>query len=343
MDVPLSSFADKALFHVGGTPVTISGLVVAATIAAVAFVVSHLAVLVIARARSRMDEAGGGLYILEKFAGYGIAILGVLMALSSLGLSLSSFAVFAGAIGVGVGLGLQGVIKEFVSGIVLLFDRIINVGDYVELPGSKLRGLVREIGTRAVHIRNNDNVDIFVPNSRFIEERFINWTLQGETRRIHVPFSVAYGTDKALVRDVVLAAARSIDATMPDEGPRRSQVWLVGFGDSALDFELVVWPNLAAVKRPNAMTAAYLWAIDDALRAAGIEIPFPQRDVRVRSVLGREGDAALEALGYTARPDGQARVAPAGGSRNDAAQDLAAHARGDDPQPPPRGGDKAGH
>ena len=335
MDAPIHDIFEKVLFHVGGTPVTLAGLLVAAAIAVLSFLISHLAVLVIGRARQRVsDEGSAGLYILEKFTGYTIVIVGLLLALSSIGLNLSSLAVFAGALGVGVGLGLQGVIKEFVSGIVLLFDSLVNVGDYIELPGSNLRGVVLEIGTRAIHIRNNDNVDIFVPNSRLIEERFINWTLRGQTRRIHVPFGVAYGTDKALVRDVVLKAARSIEATMPDEGSRRSQVWLVGFGDSSLNFELVVWPNLAAAKRPNAMTAAYLWAIDDALREAGIEIPFPQRDLHLRSVLGRDGDAALAALGFSAAPDGHKRPAPASLSRNDAAQDLAS-AEEDDLEPPP--------
>lgn len=335
MDAPIHDIFEKVLFHVGGTPVTLAGLLVAAAIAVLSFLISHLAVLVIGRARQRVsDEGSAGLHILEKFTGYTIVIVGLLLALSSIGLNLSSLAVFAGALGVGVGLGLQGVIKEFVSGIVLLFDSLVNVGDYIELPGSNLRGVVLEIGTRAIHIRNNDNVDIFVPNSRLIEERFINWTLRGQTRRIHVPFGVAYGTDKALVRDVVLKAARSIEATMPDEGSRRSQVWLVGFGDSSLNFELVVWPNLAAAKRPNAMTAAYLWAIDDALREAGIEIPFPQRDLHLRSVLGRDGDAALAALGFSAAPDGHKRPAPAGLSRNDAAQDLAS-AEEDDLEPPP--------
>ena len=165
-----------------------------------------------------------------------------------------------------------------------------------------VRGEVMEIGARATRIKSNDNIDILVPNSRLIEERFINWTLEGQTRRIHVPFSVAYGADKALVRDVVIAAAKGISATLPDDGGGRTQVWLVGFGDSALNFELVVWPTLEAVKRPATMHAAYTWAIDDALRAAGIEIPFPQRDIRLRSMFGREGDAGLRASARRLRP-----------------------------------------
>lgn len=332
----LSELFSRSLITIGGTPVTLSGIVVALVILVGSYLLAVAAVRLIARLRGRMSDGGVALYILEKFAGYGIFFLGLLFALSSIGLNLSSLAVFAGAIGVGVGLGLQGVVKEFVSGLVLLFDRIINVGDYVELPGSDgLRGVVHEIGARATHIRTNDNLDIFVPNSRLIEERFINWTLQGETRRIHIPFSVAYGSDKARVREVVLEAARTIDATLPDAGARRAQVWLVSFGDSALNFELVVWPSLTAVKRPASMEAAYTWAIDDALRAAGIEIPFPQRDLRLRSVLGREGDAALAALGLASAPHPEPAADEQGRSRNDAAQDLAG-AADDGLEPPPR-------
>ena len=284
-----------------------------------AFAASRLLVRLISRLRTRLGGNGAALYILEKLGGYGIIIFGAVFALSSLGVNLSTLAVFAGALGVGVGLGLQGVVKEFVSGLVLLFDSIISVDDYIEL--ASVRGVVKEIGARATRIKNNDNIDILVPNSRLIEEQFINWTLQGETRRIHIPFAVAYGSDKALVRDVVIAAARTIPATLPDTSQHRTQVWLVGFGDSSLNFELVVWPTLEAVKRPAALQAAYTWAIDDALRSAQIEIPFPQRDIRLRSVFGREGDAGLEAIGQ--KPVAHdVPVAETAHGRNDAAHDL---------------------
>ncbi len=313
------------LVDVAGTPITLAGLLLVITIIAISFALSRVAVRLIARVRMRQTEGVAGLYILEKLSGYGIAIVGVLFALSALGLNLSSFAVFAGAVGVGAGLGLQGVVKEFVSGIVLLFDRELNVGDFIELPTTpQIRGVVWEIGARATRIRTNDNLDVFVPNSRFIEERFTNWTLKGETRRIHVPFSVAYGSDKAGVREAVLAAAKALPFTVPDDGNRRTQVWMTGFGDSALNFDLVVWPTVDAVKRPASMQAAYTWAIDDALRAAGIEVPFPQRDLRIRSVFAREGEDAFAALGYKPKaleavPAEPASVVP---TRNDAIQET---------------------
>jgi small-conductance mechanosensitive channel len=328
---PVHSFLDFTLAEVGGAPITLAGVLVAVVIFVAALVLSRLAVALISRLRRRMPHGGTALYILEKFAGYGIAIIGVIFALSSMGLNLSSLAVFAGALGVGVGLGLQGVAKEFISGIVLLFDSIVNIGDFIEIPGSNVRGIVYEIGARAIRIRTNDNVDIFVPNSRLIEERFTNWTLKGETRRIHIPFSVAYGADKAKVREVVLEAAKSVDFTLPDAGVQRTQVWMTSFGESALNFELLVWPKLEAVKRPAAMLAAYTWAIDDALRAAGIEMPFPQRDIRIRSIFEREGEEAFKTLGYKPKPVEEAQPERAIPAHNDAAQDLLRPA---DPPPP---------
>jgi small-conductance mechanosensitive channel len=313
------------LADIAGTPITLAGLLLGLAIIVISLVLSRVAVRLIARMRMRQTEGTAGLYILEKLTGYGIAIVGALFALSAMGLNLSSFAVFAGAVGVGIGLGLQGVAKEFVSGIVLLFDRTLNVGDFIEIPTSPaVRGVVWEIGARATRIRTNDNLDVFVPNSRFIEERFTNWTLKRETRRIHVPFGVAYGVDKAKVREVVLAAAKALPFTLADDGRRRTQVWMTSFGESALNFELVVWPTLEAVKRPAAMQAAYTWAIDDALRAAGIEMPFPQRDLHIRSIFAREGDAAFAALGY--RPKTieapPAEPAPALPTRNDAVHET---------------------
>ena len=157
---------------------------------------------------------------------------------------------FAGGLGIGLGLGLQGVVKEFVSGLVLIFDRAIHIGDYVEMQDGT-RGVVQEIGPRATRIRNNDNVYLLIPNSKLIENTVINWTLKGETRRIHVPFQVAYRHRQgksARCRDRS-GARRAVHVA--GHGPARTQVWLVGYGDSALNFELIVWPTLEAVKRPK--------------------------------------------------------------------------------------------
>lgn len=327
----IDDLQNARLLTVGGSAVTLGGILTGVVILIVAWVLSRLASRALCRMRERSERSGAALYLLQKLASYGFIILGVFAALSAAGVNLSSLTVFAGAIGIGIGLGLQGVVKEFFSGLFLIFDRMVSVGDYVELEGG-VRGAIAEIGPRATRIRTNDNVNIIVPNSSLIDGRVTNWTLKGDTRRIHIPFSVAYGADRGKVRDAVLEAARASPFTLPETEARKSQVWLVGFGESGLDFELLVWPTQSAVKRPAGMHAAYTWAIADALDGAGIEIPFPQTDLRLRSVFGREGDDALTVLGLgqhmakapAAPTTPNASPEPKAPPVNDAAEDLLA-------------------
>ena len=323
----LDRFADIEILGFGAISVTLGGLIAGAVIFLIAVAAARLVGRGLQRVREQASQrTTGALYLLEKLVTYGLVIVGVVAGLSAAGLNLSSLALFAGAIGIGIGLGLQGVVKEFVSGLFLIFDRMISVGDLIELEDG-VRGAIVEIGPRASRIRTNDNVNIIVPNSRLIENRVTNWTLKGDTRRIHIPFSVAYGADRTRVRQAVLAAARASPFTLPETETRKSQVWLVGFGESGLDFELLVWPTQAAVKRPAGMHAAYTWLIADALDEAGIEIPFPQTDLRLRSVFGREGDEALQALGLRAAGAGAEAAGPVVSrartpTTNDAAEEL---------------------
>jgi small-conductance mechanosensitive channel len=317
---PVSEVLNARLLVLGSSVVTPAALLSGAVVTAAFFVAAWLIGKLLTRMRARAKSGRTPLYLVQKLITYGLVAFGLFTGLSTVGLNLSSLAVFAGAIGVGVGLGLQGIVKEFVSGLVLILDNELHVGDFIELEAPKIRGEVREIGARATHIRTNDNVDVLVPNSRLIDGTIINWTQGGLTRRIHVPFSVAYGVDKAKVRDAVLAAARAVPFTLPESEATKTQVWMTGFGDSALTFELVVWPKLEAVKRPASMTAAYTWAIEDALRQAEIEMPFPQLDVRLRSLFGHEDAAALQTLGL--KPPARVGETETSGARNDAAEDA---------------------
>jgi small-conductance mechanosensitive channel len=319
----LSNVLNLRLLVIGHTVVTPVALVSAAVIMAAAFTAAGVANAVLTGVRKRARSGRTPLYLVQKLVSYGLVAFGLFVGLSTVGINLSSLAVFAGAIGVGVGLGLQGIVKEFVSGLVLIVDNELHVGDFIELEGGKTRGEVQEIGARATHIRTNDNVDVLVPNSKLIDGTLINWTQRGHTRRIHVPFTVAYGVDKAKVRDAVLAAAKAVPFTLPDTANQKTQVWMTGFGDSALNFELVVWPKLDAVKRPASMNAAYTWAIEDALRSAEIEMPFPQLDVHLRSLFGREGDVATHTLGLKpAGPKAEGAETAGRPSNNDALDDT---------------------
>ncbi|WP_425410504.1 mechanosensitive ion channel family protein [Hyphococcus sp.] len=205
----------------------------------------------------------------------------IMFALSAARVNLTGLAVLTGAIGVGIGFGLQSIFQNFIAGIIILLEKTLKVGDFVDLE-SGITGEVREINVRSTLVTTNDNVDILVPNAEFITNRVTNWTLREVYRRIRVPFGVAYGTDKDLVKKAALEAAESVPYTLKDNAKRKPDVWLTGFGDSSLDFELVVWLTGEAVRRPGAVNAAYCWAIETALAKYEIEIPFPQRDLHIK-------------------------------------------------------------
>ncbi len=255
-------------------------------------------------------------YTVERLLHYLLLSIGLLWALSVAGIPMAKMTVFAGALGVGLGFGLQAIFNNFVSGLILLFDRSLKVGDFVEL-ASGVHGHVREIRIRATLISTNDDIDILVPNSEFVTGRVVNWTLREVARRQKIPFGVAYGTDKELVKKAALEAAAAVPFTLSLEGPRAPQVWLAGFGDSSLDFQLVVWLNAEATRRVGAITAAYNWALHTALEKYGIEIPFPQRDLHVKSWTRperREDQGRSEVTAPIARDTGT--------HDNDAAKDV---------------------
>jgi small-conductance mechanosensitive channel len=231
--------------------------------------------------RNQDKEFSPGWYALSRISRYVVWIIGLVIGLGYLGFSMASFAMVGGAIGVGLGFGLQNVISNFVAGIIILIEKIVKVGDFVDLQ-SGVMGRVTEINLRYTRVTTTDLIDIIVPNSEFTSGRVINWTLGERERRLHVPFSVAYGADKQLVREAAIAAALSVAGTDNDQG-REPDAWLVRFGESSLDFELVVWVGEDLIISPAKTQAQYLWAIEDELRKRLIEIPFPQRDLHIRS------------------------------------------------------------
>ncbi len=287
------------LFEINETPVTVLGLLRVALILTIALWVSRI----LRRTIQRVGERRGGvsqssLYTFGRLLHYLILMIGVIIGLSSVGIDFTKFALFASALGIGIGFGLQTLISNFVAGLIILFEKSLKVSDFVELE-SGVAGEVKEINMRSTLISTNDNVDILVPNSEFVGGRVTNWTLREAYRRVHIPFGVAYGTDKDKVKKAALEAAENVPWTLKKIKNRNPQVWLVEFGDSSLNFELVVWLTPEAVKRPGAVSAAYLWEIESRLHEHGIEIPFPQRDLHVRSVFGLKDENARNVF----RPD----------------------------------------
>lgn len=288
---------DLPLLELGEVVVTPGKLVLAGLVLLVAWLLSALFRRGLARIERQSQDANrrAVVYAVGRIVHYLLLALGVMLALEFVGVPASRFAVLAGALGVGLGFGLQAIFNNFVSGIILLFERSLKVGDFVELE-SGVHGEVRDIQIRATRIVTNDNLDILVPNSEFVSGRVVNWTHRDVSRRLRVPFGVAYGSDKERVKQAALEAAAEVPFTLALDGPRAPQVWLVGFGESSLDFELVVWLTAEATKRPGAVRAAYNWALETALGRHGLEIPFPQRDLHIRSWPRGEDMAKPETL-----------------------------------------------
>ncbi|MDH5540636.1 MAG: mechanosensitive ion channel [Rhizobacter sp.] len=272
------------LFTVGGTPITLGGLVLALTfVVGVWWIASLLERSMLRLTRRYSDESWkfARIHMLSRLLRYGVWVVGTLVGLNYLGIDLTSIALLGSALAVGLGFGLQNVFSNFVSGVIILLERSLKVGNFVELE-SGVRGHVREIAMRYTRVTSNDALDVLVPNSEFINGRVVNWTLDDSYRRMHIPFGVAYGTDKALVREAGVAAASSVQGVV-DRDSMRSTVWLVNYGDSSVNYELIVWADRALTTRPGGTHAALMWALDDELKRRNIEIPFPQRDLHVRS------------------------------------------------------------
>lgn len=277
-------FFNREWFHIGDTSITLSTLL---GLILILVLVNWIAKLVeklifnLSKTSAGSTLSHSSLYALSRISRYFILFIGAVIGLNFIGFNLTSLALLGGALGVGIGFGLQNIFNNLVSGIIILVEQTLKVGDFVDLQ-SGVMGRVSEINMRYTRITTNDQVDIIVPNSEFINGRVINWTLGDLNRRMHIPFGVAYGTDKALVKECALKAAVSVSYTLTDK-QNELDVWLVNFGESSLNFELIVWVGLEGVRTPGKVHTKYLWAIETELAKAGIEIPFPQRDLHVRS------------------------------------------------------------
>ena len=210
-----------------------------------------------------------------------VLVIGIFIVLENTGIHLGALTVFAGAVGVGVGFGLQNIASNFISGLVILAERPITIGDRVEVAG--VIGQVQQIRARSTVIVTNDNIAMIVPNTKFIDSPVTNWTYLDPRVRFRVPIGVAYGSDVKKVSEALIAAGRSNPHVLEDPAP---SVFLTRFGESAIDFELVVW-SAEMSHRPSRFKSDLNFSIEEKLREAGIEIPFPQRDVHIRSGISK--------------------------------------------------------
>jgi small-conductance mechanosensitive channel len=234
-------------------------------------------------------------YAISQIVSNVVLVVGVFIVLDNAGIHLGALTVFAGAVGVGVGFGLQNIASNFISGLVILAERPITIGDRVEVAG--ITGQVQQIRARSTVILTNDNIAMIVPNTKFIDSPVKNWTYGDPRVRFRIPVGVAYGSDLERVREAMVEVARSNENVLGDPAP---SVFLNNFGDSSINLELVVWSDQMS-NRPSRFRSDLNFALARKFKELGIEIPYPQRDLNLRSAVRVEMAANnAERL----RPDG---------------------------------------
>ena len=210
---------------------------------------------------------------------YVFVFVGLVVIIQSTGIDLSALTVMAGALGVGIGFGLQNVTNNFISGIIILFERPIKVGDRVELPElDNLTGDVINISARSTTIITNDNIAILVPNSKFVSDTVINWSYNDTNVRFNIPVGVSYKEDPEMVRQILVDVAKAHPGVLQDPSP---DVLFDEYGDSSLNFLLRIYTNEYS-RKPRVLKSDLYYEIFKKFREKGIEIPFPQRDVYIK-------------------------------------------------------------
>ncbi len=280
---------DVKLFTIGGTQINLWTLLYLLILIVLLIFLSKrmkkwLAEKVLAR--SRMDF--GARMALAAIIRYFVIAVGIVIILQTAGINLTTLHVLAGTVGIGIGFGLQNVASNFVSGLIILLERPITIGDRIEV--GSVEGDVIAINARSTTVVTNDNIAIIIPNSKFVTENVVNWSLTGQDVRFRVPVSVAYGSDLQRVVALLEEIARANPDVLADPPP---VVRFLGFGDNALNLELRVW-STTLTHRKAVLISSLNFAIDKRVREQGIEIPYPQRDVHVRDSVPGKGQELRE-------------------------------------------------
>lgn len=280
----IGDWMSHTVFYVGNYPVTIFSILRFLAILFLTFWIARL----VTKALTTLGAKKRGiqhslLYRINRLVSYLILFIGTLFALSSIGFDLSNFLLVAGALGVGLGFGLQSIFNNFISGIIILFESNLKVGDFVELENGT-KGEIRAINVRSTVLRTYDGIEVLIPNAELVTTKVTNWTLSDPFRRIHVPFSLSYGTDKDMVAQLVINAAKKEPMTLLRPGIPEPAVYMTHFGENGLDMELAVWIDERASRHSKNILSTYLWLIEATFREHHISMPFPHRDINILSM-----------------------------------------------------------
>jgi potassium efflux system protein len=288
-DFALWTYSDTVDGEQVTRPLTLGGLIVAMLVGIVTIVtVKNIGALLDIVLLQRLELQADATYAIKTVTRYAIAGIGIMVATGLLGISWSKLQWLVAALGVGLGFGLQEIVANFVSGLIVLAERPIRIGDVVTV--GDVSGTVSRIRARATSVIDFDNKEVLIPNKAFITERVVNWTLTNQITRLLIKVGVAYGTDIEQAQQVMYQAVRANPDVLVD--PPYS-VFFVGFGDSALSFEIRAYVD--SIDKRLRVTHALNVAIERALKEAGIGIPFPQREVIIRPAPGVSLPAAIAA------------------------------------------------
>ena len=266
----------KQMLDVGGTKLSIAEIAYLVALVVIAFFVSKIFSELVRRTVLNRLRLNRGLQeAITVFIRYLLLVISSAIILQTAGINLSTLAVFAGVIGIGLGFGLQNLASNFISGLVLLFEQTLKVGDYIEI--GELKGTIEKIDIRSTILRTDDDLFVIVPNQRFIDNNTVNWSYEGHTCRIRIPVNVAQDTDLLVLSEALLTVARHEPRVLSTPPP---EVQFKSFGNESLNFELLVWINEPEANEPIRSSLNFRIAYE--IRDRGIKIPFPTREIVFR-------------------------------------------------------------
>lgn len=283
------TFIQHPLVSYNGMSISLLLLLQVAGLLAAGIVTNRLYGAVVQKMGKKRRWSERTIHLVDALGKYPFIIIVGLIILSVAGVNTRSLALIAGALSVGIGFGMQTIVNNLVSGIILLFDKSIRPGDFISLGGgtgaSDFRGNVVQMNIRATVLRTNDNINVIIPNADLMASQVVNWTYSDERIRFRVPFSVAYGTDIDRVKTLIKEAMLALPVVLPYPKP---QVWMAEHGESSLSFLAAIWVEGQNARQPARTSDSVLTAIYTTLESNGIEIPFPQMDLRFRQQDGEQ-------------------------------------------------------
>jgi small-conductance mechanosensitive channel len=269
---PLFSFG-------GGDPIRVSQLVLVALVLVIGYVASRLISSIVARRLEKTELRADARYLLQKIIFYILLVIVVATALGLMNVPLGAFAFVSGAVAIGVGFGAQNIINNFISGWILLMERPVRIGDFVEVDSNK--GIVDRIGNRSTRIQRTDGVHLLIPNSQMLERMVVNWTLIDDKIRTTVRVGVAYGSPVKRVAELIEQAVTEQADVLEEPKPT---VIFEDFGDNSLVFDTYFWANVGGDRMLRQIRSAIRFRVDELFRENDIVIAFPQRDVHMNTL-----------------------------------------------------------